>query len=134
MFSRHLRVAVPASTATGAQTGNPVYIGDAHRVGIILRRSGGSSGNTVFTFKGSLDALDGTNAPTMSAINVWVDDVTNTNVQQLTRIGSKTLSNNPTDSDIVWLEYSAILNFIEVDWNTTTDGTAYAAILVEKED
>jgi hypothetical protein len=129
MIDRRIYTIVNASTTLGAQTTNPQYVGDAKRVGVLLLRSAGASGNTVFTFKGAIDGIDGVTAPTMVPLNVMIDNVANTNVQQMTRIGSKTVST--VANDIVWLDEDAILSYLEIDYNSTTDGTVTIILVAE---
>ena len=120
---------VSADATTGAQTGKIMYVGQARRIGVLVRRTNHSSGNTVFSFKAGYENLD--ESPTMSTFNMMIDNVTNTNAQTQTRIASKTLSSN-TDA-VMWVDPSIKINLLEVDYNTTTDGAATVFILIEEE-
>lgn len=80
-----------------------------------------TSGNGVFTVLGS---IDGTN---FVALNTLIDNVTNTQSQQLTRVASKTLSTDT--SMLVWLDIFVGLKVIKVKVTRTTDGT-YSAFLI----
>ena len=78
-----------------------------------------SSGNGVFTVEVS---NDGTN---WVALNMLIDNVTNTNAQNLTRVSSKTLSSNT----------SVVVSLDDLSWKTlrvkvtvTTDGSYSAWI------
>lgn len=120
-------VALNAVSAT--TTSDKIFVGGAKRVGILLRRTNHSSGNTAFTIKGSMD-YDDTVTPVMTALNVWIDNVTNTNGQQLTRVAGKTLS---ADGDaFLWLDGNCFVNFIEITATETTDGNHTAIVLVER--
>lgn len=81
--------------------------------------TGISSGNGVMTV---LVSNDGTN---FVAYNMLIDNVTNTNGQQLTRVASKTLSSNT--SVVVALDNFS-WNMIKVTVTFTTDGS-YSVIL-----
>lgn len=114
-----------ADTTTGPVVGRKVYIGDAWVVGILLRLAGHAAGNTVFTFKGGMEGSE--TDPVMTTLNMMVDNVTNTNAQNQTRIATKTLN---TNGDVfLWLDPSVQLSHLEVDYNTTTDGAVTVIIL-----
>jgi hypothetical protein len=110
-------VALDGVTAT--TTSNKFFVGGAKRIGVLLRRADHSSGNTVFSIKGSLDYGDVT--PVMTALNIWIDNVTNTNSQTLTRVNAKTLSAN--GDAMLWLDANAFVNYLEITATETTDGT-----------
>lgn len=113
---------------TATTTANKVYVGGARRIGFLFRRADHGSGSSAFTVKGSLDE-NGTTTPTMIALNMLIDNVTNSNAQTLTRVASKTLSSN-TDA-ILWLSPECVMNWLEVTVTETTDGTHSAWIVVE---
>lgn len=130
--TRVIRV-VNADTTTGAKTTNPVYVASAIRVGVLVRVGSHTSGNTVFTFKGGMEGGFGedTVTPTMTALNMMIDNVTNTNAQSPTRVGSKTLSAN--GDALLWVDPSCLINWLEVDYNTTTDGAASVFIILQED-
>lgn len=110
----------------------------------MFRAAAISSGNGVFTVKGSLqDYADANGTPetnenrtggvgvTMTALNTLIDNVTNTNAQQLTRVNGKTLSSN-IDA-FLWLSPECLVNWLEITVTRTTDGT-YSAWIVILED
>jgi hypothetical protein len=132
MYSKKVLKVASADTTTGAVAGVKTYVGNAKRIGILLRLGSHGSGNTVFTVKVGMETLDGTNAPTMTAYNMLIDNVANTNAQTLTRIASKTLSAN--GDAFLWVSPETPINFIEVDYNTTTDGAASVFLLLEEVD
>ena len=101
-------------------TSSPFNVEAFKRVGLQFLAADISSGNGVFTVEGT---IDGTN---WVALNMLLDNVTNTNSQQLTRVASKTLNSNT--SVLVWLE-SLGLKAIRVKVTRTTDGT-YSAFAI----
>jgi hypothetical protein len=125
-----------ADTTTGAVVGKSVYVGGARRVGVLLRLGSHTSGNTVFTFAGGMEegfaGANDTATPTMTALNVMLDNVANTNAQNLTRIASKTLNTN--GDYLLWLDPSVVLQWFAVNYNTTTDGAVTVFILVQEQE
>jgi hypothetical protein len=117
---------------TATTTSAPIFVGQARRVGIQIRCANHTSGNGVFTFKGSLeDASLNAAGVTLTALNVLIDNVTNTNAQNPTRIASKTLSAN--GDAFLWLDPSLLVQWLQVICTVTTDGTYTAFIVVEDE-
>lgn len=118
--------ALDAVTAT--TTSKKIYVGDAKRIAIQLRRANHSSGSSAFDIKASCEDFN-TESPTMSALNLFIDNVTNSNAQNLTRVAGKTLSSN-TDA-FLFLDPAVKVNFLEITVTETTDGTHSAWILIE---
>lgn len=142
MRSQRLIKAIDASAITA--TSLKYYIGDALRVGILVRAAAVTSGNGVLSVKGSLEQLDAGGGPkdnfgyqtglagvTVIAVNCVMDNVTNTNAQNITRTNGTTIS--ATGDKIVWLDPNMLLNWLEVTMTRTTDGTYSAYIIVETE-
>ncbi len=121
------QLALNAVTAT--TTSNKFWVGDAKRVGILLRRADHGSGSSAFTIKGSLDPI-GTVTPTMTALNMFLDNATNTNGETLTRVNGKTLSAN--GDAFLWLDPACLINWLEITMTKTTDGTSSAWIITEE--
>jgi hypothetical protein len=119
-----------ADTTTGAVTGINVDISDAKKVGILLRVAAHTSGNTVFTVKGSMENLD--LSPAFLAINTLITNTANTNAQMPTRVASVTVS-SAVDT-FLWLDDFALLNMLQVNYNTTTDGAVTIFILKQIEE
>jgi hypothetical protein len=117
------------NAVTANTTSNKFFVGGAKRVGVLVRRADHSSGSSAFTIKGSLDYDDVT--PVMTALNVWIDNVTNTNSQTLTRVNGKTLAAN--GDAMLWLDTNCFVNWLEITVAETTDGTHSAWILAEYE-
>jgi hypothetical protein len=110
----------------------------------MIRAAAITSGNGAFAVKGSLQAYeDGSGTPdsfenktggagvTMTALNTFIDNVTNTNAQTLTRVNGKTLSAN--GDNFLWLSPECLMNWLEITVTRTTDGTYSAWIIVEDE-
>jgi len=122
-----IRKIVALNGVTATTTSDKIFVGGAKRVGVLLRRANHSSGSTAFTIKGSMDYEEVT--PVMTALNVFIDNVTNTNGQNLTRVAGKTLS---ADGDaFLWLDSNCLINYIEITATETTDGTHSACVLAE---
>lgn len=133
MFKTRVIRVLNGVTTTGAQTTNPVYVGEAVRIGVLVRVASHTSGNTVFSFKAGMEQgmSEDTATPTMTAFNMMIDNVTNTNAQNPTRVASKTVSAN--GDSLLWVDPACQINWFEVDYNTTTDGAASIFILLQQE-
>lgn len=84
-----------------------------------------SSGNGVFTVKVSVDGVN------YVGYNMLIDNVTNSNAQNNTRVASKTLSSNT--SVIVGLDTLSIgFKSIQVICTVTTDGSYSATLFGNK--
>jgi hypothetical protein len=114
-MEQHLLDAVTATTTSGAFSVEPFA-----RIGLQLTASGITSGNGAFTVEAT---IDGTN---WVALNTIIDNVTNTNAQDYTRLASKTLSAD--GSALVWL-LDLPCKAIRVKVTRTTDG-AYSAHVI----
>lgn len=143
MAHRQRRItALNAVTAT--TTSSKFWVGGAKRIGLHFRRADHGSGSTAFTVKASLEPLEiangtldahnnltGGTAVTMTAINMLVSNVTNTNGQMRTRVNSTSLAAN--GDAYVWLEPDILVNWLEVTATETTDGTHSAWIVLEED-
>lgn len=129
---RSAKVIRALNAVTGTTTSNEIYIGDFKRVAVLYRAASITSGNGAFTVKGGFatDGDAGTD-PTMTAYNMLVDNLTNTNAQTLTRVNSKTLSSN-IDA-LLWLTVEAPVTHMTITCTVTTDGV-YSAWLIGWED
>jgi hypothetical protein len=114
-MEQHLLSAVTATTTSSAFS-----VERFSRIGLQLTAAGITAGNGVFTVEGT---IDGTNWVALSTI---IDNVTNTNAQNYTRVSSKTLSSD--GSALVWL-LDLQLKAIRVTVTYTTDG-AYSAHVI----
>ena len=106
---------------TADTTSDPFNIEALQKVGLQFLCADHASGNGIFTVEGT---IDGTN---WVALSVLIDNTTNTNVQGLTRVASKTLSSDT--SVLVWLDTFLGLKAIRVLVDVTTDGT-YSAFAI----
>jgi hypothetical protein len=103
-----------------------IWVGDYEQVALLVRCASHSSGNGAFTVKAGFGQI-ASDDPTMTAFNMLVDNVTNTNSQTLTRVNGKTLSAN--GDAMLWVAEDTPVTHLEVDLAITTDGT-YSAWLV----
>lgn len=127
---RSTRVVKALDAVTATTTSSNIYVGDARRVGVILTRADHSAGSTAYSFKGGASPDGGTTAPTMITINTFIDNVTNTNAQTITRVAGKTLSSNT--SVLIWLNLDETpIEFLQVTATETTDGTHSAWFLIQ---
>lgn len=110
--------------ATGSTNGKVVSVEGRKRIGIQLQCADHTSGNGVFTIEGT---IDGTN---WVALNMIIDNLTNTNAQGPVRIGSKMLNTNSTI--LLWLDEFLALKAIRVVVAVTTDGTYTATVLASE--
>lgn len=78
--------------ATASDDSGWIPISGYKKVILVMKRESGSSGSTSFSADIAPEK-DGTGAVDYAK---WIDNTTNTNVQQLTRVSSKTLSTNTT--------------------------------------
>ena len=122
------RTQVALNAVTATTTSGKFWVGDAKKVAVRLKRADHASGASAFTIKGSLDG-PATTTPIMTALNVWIDNVTNTNAQTLTRVNGKTL--NADGEAFLFLDENTHLNWIEITVTETTDGTHTAEIIEE---
>lgn len=110
---------------TATTTSSAIDVRNAKKVTLFLKRANHSAGSTAFSVTGS---IDGTNYVTS---NMIIDNLTNTNAQNYTRVASKTLSADGTA--VVGLDICKIpFRFIKVTATETTDGTHTASVYIEK--
>lgn len=114
----------PLNAVTESDTSNPINIGGAKRVTFAFTRADHSSGSSVFKVQGSLDGS------TWVDLNLLIDNVTNTNAQTKTRVGSVSLSSDTTKVYALDLDHFGF-PLIRVDVVETTDGTHTAECFQE---
>lgn len=124
------KVITALNAVVGTTTSSPIFVGNYKKVALLFRAASITSGNGVFTVKGGFSE-SASATPTMTAYNMLIDNVTNTNAQTLTRVASKTLSSNV--DVFVWITPDAPLTHIGVTLTFTTDG-AYTALIIGWED
>jgi len=120
-----LNAVTAASTASGK-----IYVGDSTRLSLHVRRAAHTSGTSTFSVKIGMES-PGTVTPVMTAYNMLIDNVTNTNGQMLTRVSSKVLSG---DGDaFLFFDEAFKFNWIEITGAVATDGNASVFLLIEQE-
>lgn len=126
---RSTRVLTALNAVTATTTSSKYYVGGARRIALLFRRADNAGGTSAFTVKASLDPED-TTTPTMTALNLWIDNVTNTNVQDLTRVNGKSIAASNGDA-FLFLDQNCIANWLEITVTETADGTHSAFIICE---
>lgn len=124
----HTKVIKAIDAVTATTTSKKLYVGGAKRVGFMLRRADHSAGSTALGVKISLEDAE-TVTPTMTACNMLVSNVTNSNVQTLTRVASISLAAN--GDAFCWLDPLCVVNWVELTVTETTDGTHSAWVVAE---
>lgn len=117
--------ALDAVTAT--TTSNKIWIGNFKKVAILCRRAADAGGTSAFTVKAGFGQY-ASDSPTMTAYNMLIDNVTNTNVQTLTRVNGKSIAASNGDV-MLWMSPEAPATHLEITVTETTDGTHSAFIL-----
>ena len=123
-----IRKIVALNGVTATTTSDKIFVGGAKRVGVLLRRANNAGGTSAFTIKGSMDYE--TVTPIMTALNMWIDNVTNTNGQDVTRVNGTSIVNADGDK-FLWLDKNCIINWLEITVTETSDGTHSAWVLAE---
>lgn len=113
---------------TATTTSSKHYIGGHGRVGIRIKRADHGSGSSAFTVKASLQD-ESTVTPTMTALNLWINNVADSNAESLTRASGATLAAN--GEEFLWLDPAAIVTWLEVTVTEASDGTHSAWIVYE---
>lgn len=111
---------------TADTTSGGLVVGNAIKMSLMLTAASISAGNGVFTVEVSNDG-----GVTWIAYSRLLDNVTNTNAQNQTRVASKTLSSNT--SVILFFDDADVFDQIRVKVDMTTDGV-YSAILFTQTD
>lgn len=117
-----LKTLIDDSSAAAPNTTFP--IAGAKKVTFIFTRSDHSSGNHVFDVDVSLDGT------TFVDFNKLVDNVANTNSQQLTRVASSTLSSATSKVYSMDLQHD-VYQEAKVTATRTTDGSATVKVIIE---
>lgn len=117
-------VLVAPDAVTATTTFEPINVANAKKVTLMFTRADHDSGSTAFTVTGSIDGT------TFITLNNLIDNVTNTNAQGYTRVGSVTLSADGSKIYSIDLEMMS-LKEIKVTATETTDGTHSYKALIE---
>ena len=122
MKQKRLITVLDAVTAT--KTSSAQNISGAKKVTFFFKRANHSAGSSAFKVSGS---IDGTN---FVDLNSLIEDLTNTNVQDYTRVTTVTLSADGTKVASLDLTHLC-LESIKVTVTETSDGTHTATMLIE---
>ncbi len=120
-MARYADVEHTIKAVTATTTGQPINIDSANKVVLVGNRADNAGGTTAFS---ATVSVDGTN---YVAYNKWIDNVTNTNGEQLTRVATKSIA---AANGTIFLTMSPEDGFrwIKVTVTETTDGTHSAWI------
>lgn len=111
--------AVTATTTSSAQN-----VSGAKKITFFFTRANHSSGSSAFKVSGSIDGT------TYVDLNSLIEDLTNTNAQDYTRVQTVTLSTN--GSKVAGLDLTHLgYEYIKVTVTETTDGTHSCKMLIE---
>jgi hypothetical protein len=124
------RTLIALNAVTATTVSNKFFVGGAKRIAVLLRRANNAGGTSAFTIKASLDP-EGTVTPVMTALNLWIDNVTNANTLNLTRVNGTSIANADGDK-FLFLDANCIVNWLEITVTETADGTHSAFILLEQ--
>ena len=123
------RVITALDAVTETKVSSKFYVGGAKRIALLVRREATAGGSSAFTVKASLEPED-TVTPTMTALNMWLDNVTNANTLNLTRVNGVTIGNSNADA-FLFLDANCIVNWLEITVTETTSGTHSAWVICE---
>jgi hypothetical protein len=124
-----IKVITALDGVTATTTSNKIFVGGAKRIGVQLRRADNAGGTSAFAIKASLEPAD-TTTPTMTALNLWIDNVTNDNTKTLTRVNGTSIANADADK-FLFLDPCACISWIEITVTETSDGTHSAFVYLE---
>lgn len=120
--------ATALNAATSTATSTAINIGNAKKVTLAFTRpTNGAGGSSVFSVWASVDGEN------YFLYNKLIDNTTNSNSQNLTRVASKTLTGTTTEPVMVSmdLEHDALKD-IKVIVNEETDGS-HTAVVVQQQ-
>lgn len=109
---------VVATTTSAA-----VNIEDANRVVLVATRADHDSGSSAFTAQVSVDGVNYVD------YKKWISNANNTNVQDLARVTTLTLSAD--GSDFLTMDPDDGFRYIKVKVTETTDGTHSATLFIQ---
>lgn len=118
------RVVTLLNGATANATSEEVVVAGAKKITLFFKRADHTAGSSAFDVDVSYDGTDYVN------FNKLISNVTNTNAQMLTRVGSVTLSSNTTEMASMDLQYDTVY-CMRVNVVETTDGTHSAFAVIE---
>lgn len=110
------RLFVPLNAVTATTTSDPFDIENADKVTFEFTRANHSAGSSAFAVEVSVDGVN------WVTFNKLIDNVTNTNAQNLTRVASASLASNTSKHYSMDLA-SDSFRLARVTVTETTDGT-----------
>ena len=117
-------VKTPLNGVTATTESEAVSIEGAKKITLLLTRANHTAGSSTFSVKVSIDGI------TYVDYNKLIDNVSNTNTQNLTRVTSKVLNDN--GSAILSMDLiNDCFKFMKVKVTQVTDGTHTAKVLIE---
>lgn len=121
---KNFKLVTVLDAVTETTTSEAIDVQYAEKITLLLTRANHSAGSHAFSVTGSIDGT------TYVTLNMIVDNVTNTNAQNYTRVATKTLSANGSALVGIDLEFIG-LKWIKVTATETTDGTASVKAYIE---
>lgn len=117
----------PLNGETASKTSDAINIEGVQKVTLQFIRSNHSAGSSAFSVEVSNDGIN------WVTFNKLIDNVTNTNAQQLTRVASCSLSSNTSKVYSMDLQHDAY-KYARVAVTETTDGTHTAIMQLQYEE
>lgn len=115
----------PLDAVVTTTTSDPINVTQAKKITMLLTRASHTSGNGIFTVLGSINGKTGTYTP----LNSIIQDLTNINTQDYTRVASITLSSNTSVLAALDIQHNDFTH-IKIKTTRTTDGTQTAKVLI----
>jgi len=125
-MSLQVKKILALNDVVASATSNSIFVGNYEKVGILLRRTLHTSGSSAFSFLGGFGENGSDTGVSLYPLNTVLDNVTNSNVQGLTRVAGKTLS-SATDA-FLWLSPETPITHLQIAVVRTTDGTSRAEV------
>lgn len=119
------RLVVVLNAVTATTVSDPVNIENAKRITHFFTRANHASGSSAFSVEVSIDGIN------YVTFNKLIDNVTNTNAQNKTRVASASLASDSTKTYAMDLENDTY-RWMRVTATETTDGTHTAKALIEE--
>ena len=124
------RVITALDGVTATTTSNEIPVGSFSRVALLFRRADDAGGTSTFTVKGgfAVDDAESTD-PTMTAYNMLIDNVANTNGEtNYAHTASHAIA--ASDADLYcWLDPACPVTHITITVTETADGTHSAYVI-----
>lgn len=109
------------------KTSDPINVNNARRINIFFERDDHSQGSSVCTV--NVAASDGTDLSDYVVYGKLITNAANTNVQDVTRVASVTIS---SDTTVMYaIDPMDVFDFLTVKMTRVTDGTNDAWVVVD---